>query len=87
MFDAAELTPAPWRFIAPSYRISCHIVGGSDSGMMDMMDDQKFCAAARNAFAAQMEYGWTARRITGGPWAGAWRVDDMGGDMFNMGIV
>lgn len=34
----------------------------------------EFAAAARNAFAGQMEYGWHADFVTKGPWAGAWRV-------------
>jgi len=46
-------------------------------GRMEKISDAEWVIMARDAFLAQIEYGWGAVRIEKGPWCGAWYVGCM----------
>lgn len=80
MFDDAELAAAPWR-VTDEAVVD---VAGRETLMLGShqrcdVEALRFAAAARNAYAAQMELGWYARVHRTGEWEGAWYVCDTGG--------
>lgn len=91
--DIEKLTPAPWRateahFGAPPLlKDGREPIVGKCQGRGEAKINEtnaEFIALARNAFAAQMEYGWTSVRVEKGPWAGAWYVGCMEPEDFSL---